>query len=341
MKTDLLNSESLSYSNREYRKVKYHPLRVFVTKKKIKCIVINPGRFSSVLLKDKKFKNSYSFDFLSTDDFINEFEPALEYIKTFDIVLIDQSNNVPIGQDILGSINELKVEDIKLFNIVSFYENVTGRVPIIHYDQGWEFKDDLFYVTQRKHFEFVKRLFDLFWVALLFLPAFVLISIAALLIKVSSPGPILFRQKRMGKNGKAFIIYKLRTMEHTKRRYAEFTVENDQRIFPLGKIFRKLKIDELPQLLNVLRGEMSVIGPRPERVDIVKEMSYVNPYFNLRHAVKPGITGWAQVNFPKATPDDNLIKLEYDLYYIKHTSYFLELKIYWYTIKVILKRDSL
>jgi lipopolysaccharide/colanic/teichoic acid biosynthesis glycosyltransferase len=341
MKTEILGTDTMIYSDFKYGRSKFDPIRVFVPTKKKKCIVINPGRLTQELFKDRNFKNSYSFEFLNTDDFINEYLSAVEYIKTFDIILIDQSSNVSLDHEILTIINELKVHDIKLYNIISFYENVMGRVPIIHYSQGWEFKEDLFYFTKRKHLELFKRFVDLFWVFVLLLPSLILVSIAAFFIKITSPGPILFRQKRMGKNGKPFVIYKLRTMEHTKRRYAEFTIENDSRIFPVGKILRKLKIDELPQLINVLKGEMSVIGPRPERVDIVQEMSYVNPYFQLRHLVRPGITGWAQVNFPKATPNDNLIKLEYDLYYIKYTSYYLELKIYWYTIKVIVKRDSL
>ena len=121
----------------------------------------------------------------------------------------------------------------------------------------------------------------------------------------------------------------------------EHTVKDDLRIFPVGKFLRLTKIDELPQLYNVLIGEMSLIGPRPEKIDIVERLSKQNPYYPLRHLIKPGITGWAQVNIPIATPNENLEKLEFDLYYIKNISYFLEFEILLKTIKVVFKRQSL
>jgi lipopolysaccharide/colanic/teichoic acid biosynthesis glycosyltransferase len=120
-----------------------------------------------------------------------------------------------------------------------------------------------------------------------------------------------------------------------------FTIKNDDRITKVGNFLRKSKIDELPQLYNILIGDMSLIGPRPERVEYVNDYNSINPYYHLRHKIRPGITGWAQVNNPKATPDDNLIKLEYDLFYIKNLSMKRDILIFFRTIKVILTFNSL
>jgi len=130
-------------------------------------------------------------------------------------------------------------------------------------------------------------------------------------------------------------------MVFNKTGHVEHTKENDKRIFPVGKFLRKTKIDELPQIWNVLMGHMSLVGPRPEKVDIVEKCAMENPYYALRHVIKPGITGWAQVNNPKATPEENLQKLEYDLYYIKNMSYLLETRILLKTVKVIFTLNSL
>jgi lipopolysaccharide/colanic/teichoic acid biosynthesis glycosyltransferase len=166
-----------------------------------------------------------------------------------------------------------------------------------------------------------------------------LVVIASILIKLSSKGPIFFLQTRVGKNGKPFKIIKLRTMIHSQ--IESYTIENDERVFKTGKYLRVLKIDELPQFYNILVGQMSLIGPRPERLEIVQRLSQENPYYELRHLIKPGISGWAQVNDPTANPTKNFEKLEYDLYYIKNASLLLDLKIFIKTIIIIITRNSL
>ncbi|MGH9363292.1 MAG: sugar transferase, partial [Thermoanaerobaculia bacterium] len=163
-------------------------------------------------------------------------------------------------------------------------------------------------------------------VALLLLASPVLL-LTALLTKLTSPGPVLYRQPRVGKDGKVFDLLKFRSMvQHAERDgQAVWSPKNDPRVTRLGRIIRKFRIDELPQLINVLRGEMSVVGPRPERPELTRNLQTAIPFYNERHLVPPGITGWAQVAFPYGSSmEDTRQKLRYDLYYIKHMSYFFD-----------------
>jgi len=168
-----------------------------------------------------------------------------------------------------------------------------------------------------------------------------IIFISSLITRLTSRGPAIFTQQRIGLNGKIFTIYKLRTMIYNPEGHQEHTVRGDKRITKLGKFFRKTKIDELPQLWNVLKGEMSLIGPRPEREDIVEQYTAKNNFYRIRHIIKPGITGWAQVNNPTATPEETIEKLEYDLFYINHLSIRLEFQILLRTIGVVSSLESL
>jgi lipopolysaccharide/colanic/teichoic acid biosynthesis glycosyltransferase len=187
----------------------------------------------------------------------------------------------------------------------------------------------------------IKRMIDILF-SILLLP-FVLPFIAwgCLAMWLTSEGPIIFKQRRVGLNGKIFTIYKIRTMVHCPEGYIDHTKKNDNRVTKIGKLLRKLKIDELPQLYNVLKGEMSWIGPRPERVDIVERFNRVSDSYQYRHIVKPGITGLAQIKNPTATPDQNLEKLEYDLYYINHYSVKLDFTILARTISVVTAMQGL
>ena len=187
----------------------------------------------------------------------------------------------------------------------------------------------------------LKRIIDILFSILLLPLALPLILLGCLVMWLSSGGPVIFKQKRVGLNGKIFTIYKIRTMIHCPEGYLDHTKKNDNRITKTGLLLRKLKIDELPQLYNVLKGDMSWIGPRPERVDIVEKYKMVNNSYQYRHIVKPGITGLAQVKNPTATPEENLEKLEYDLYYINHYSVKLDFSILAKTISVVTTMEGL
>ena len=187
----------------------------------------------------------------------------------------------------------------------------------------------------------VKRVMDIV-ICILMLPvAIPLMLIGTVGIYLTSKGPAIFTQKRVGLDGRIFTIYKIRTMTHCSTGYVDHTVVNDCRITKIGSILRKTKIDELPQLFNVLKGDMSIIGPRPERADIVEKFTKASNHYQYRHIIRPGITGWAQVNNPVATPEENLEKLEYDLYYINNYSLKLEVQILLRTVGVVSSLQSL
>jgi sugar transferase (PEP-CTERM system associated) len=167
--------------------------------------------------------------------------------------------------------------------------------------------------------------------------------ITSILVKLTSPGPVLYRQVRVGLRGKHFTIYKFRSMtqDAEARSGAVWAKENDPRVTKLGYILRRTRIDELPQLYNVLRGDMVIVGPRPERPEFVHRLAKEIPYYNQRHSVKPGITGWAQINYKYgSTVEDTKNKLEYDLYYIKHISPSLDFLVIFHTFKIMLNRTG-
>ena len=185
------------------------------------------------------------------------------------------------------------------------------------------------------YYSFIKRLMDLV-ITILCLPfALILILIFSIIIKLETPGPALYRQERVGLNGKYFDVLKLRSMGiDAEKNGAKWAVQNDPRVTKVGKFIRKTRIDELPQLFNVLKGEMSLIGPRPERPVFTAEFSKEIPGFTERLLVKPGLTGWAQVNGGyEITPEE---KLKLDLYYIENKCLKIEILIIWKTIKVVL-----
>jgi exopolysaccharide biosynthesis polyprenyl glycosylphosphotransferase len=183
----------------------------------------------------------------------------------------------------------------------------------------------------------IKRLSDIVFsiAALVFYGPLMLLC--AIAIRLESPGPIIFRQKRVGWHGKTFTIFKLRTMKQGSEREPQWAQVADPRVTRIGRLLRLTHIDELPQLFNILRGEMSFVGPRPERPEFVEQLNKQIPYYDVRHILLPGITGWAQVNFRYgASVADARRKLEFDLYYVVHASLILDLLIVLKTIQVVL-----
>ncbi len=308
--------------------------------RKKSCLIINPGILTGELLKESDFKEFYEHKTWS--DAKDGLHLEQELRMNYNIVLIDHTGNFQMSDDVLQTLNSMRMRAEPVYSLLSFYEHLTKRVPLVHLSSEWIVNDTLFLVSGGKD-EFLgfKRVFDLL-VALVTLPiSLPFLTLGLVITALTSRGPVLFKQKRVGKNGKIFQLYKIRTMLHKVGGHTGFTVKNDERITPLGKFLRITKIDELPQLYNIFVGDMSLIGPRPERSDIVEAYKKINPYYDLRHTIKPGISGWAQVNHPTATPEENLQKLEYDLYYVKNMSFNLDMRILYRTIKVILTLDSL
>jgi len=221
---------------------------------------------------------------------------------------------------------------IPVFHTKQLKESFMGRVKIDHLSEN-EFGSLMPSMT----YEYIKRLTDLMMVILL-LPIFIIILIIfSIWIKLDSKGPVVFSQKRMGYRGRVFTMYKLRSM-YIDKLGTDFTGEKeDPRITKVGKIIRKFRIDELPQIINVLKGDMSFIGPRPESFELSKWYEKDVPFFAYRHIVRPGISGWAQVNQGYAAEIDGMkVKLEFDFYYIKNFSFWLDVLIGFKTVRIIL-----
>ncbi|MGM0704219.1 MAG: exopolysaccharide biosynthesis polyprenyl glycosylphosphotransferase [Pseudomonadota bacterium] len=220
---------------------------------------------------------------------------------------------------------------IPVYHVTQIRESITGRVEITHLSEN-----EYGALLPSGFYQGFKRLIDTVG-ALVLLPLLALpMLITAWLIRRDSPGPALFIQTRMGFRGRPFKVYKFRTM-YCNRKGSGFTEsEHDPRITPIGKVLRKYRIDELPQLLNVLKGEMSFIGPRPESMNLTAWYEKDVPFFSYRHVVRPGISGWAQVEQGYAAEVDGMIeKLQYDFYYIKHFSLWLDVLIVFKTLKTI------
>ncbi|MCX7983260.1 MAG: sugar transferase, partial [Syntrophales bacterium] len=236
----------------------------------------------------------------------------------------------------------LKTAGISIFELPVFCEIYFRRIPVEHIEDSWFIFSRITGVSRSLYNTKLKRGLD---IVASFLGLIVLAPImvmAALLIKIDSPGPVLFMQRRIGMNERPFTLYKFRTMIVGKEKdRANAGSENDPRITKVGKFLRKCRIDEIPQFWNVLKGDMSLIGPRALMEEEVNEFKESVPFFYFRHTVRPGITGWAQVNYRHGTThEDALKKLEYDLYYIKHLSATLDLLIALKTINVMLFRKG-
>lgn len=235
---------------------------------------------------------------------------------------------------------------VALLDRTALEETMTGRVPVDYVSQTW-FLEHL-RESEKTWYEGTKRIIDILLAIPVALVTLLFYPFIALATKLSSSGPVLYSQTRTGKMGKPFRIWKFRTMiaaapdggAETGGK-PQWATQDDPRITKVGKILRATRLDELPQIWNVLRGDMSLIGPRPERPDFVEELTRQMPYYALRHLTRPGLTGWAQVKFPYAgTFADNLKKLQYDLYYIKHRSLLLDLAILLKTIGIVLRRQG-
>jgi sugar transferase (PEP-CTERM system associated) len=247
------------------------------------------------------------------------------------VVATDERRGLPVRQ-----LLHCKLAGIKVIDFLDFWERETRTVDLEALKPSWLFYSDGFRCGPVD--EFLKRAFDIAVSLGLLLLTLPLLVLTACLIKLESPGPIFYHQERVGLHGRVFTILKFRSMRvdaETDGR-PRWASQRDPRVTRVGAIIRKLRIDELAQIFNVLRGDMSFVGPRPERPFFVAELAEGIPYYSERHWVRPGITGWAQVNYPYgASKEDAWIKLTYDLYYVKNRSIFLDCAILLQTARVI------
>ncbi|MEA5115744.1 MAG: TIGR03013 family XrtA/PEP-CTERM system glycosyltransferase [Geobacteraceae bacterium] len=268
-------------------------------------------------------------------DFENLYETVKKKKANKVVVSLSERRGVFPLQDMLNC----KLSGIEVLDAPSFYEKVTGKLLLENITPSWfifshGFRSTLLFRLAKRMIDVVMSLAGL----LMFLPFF---PVLAVLMRLDSPGPLFFSQERVGEGEKPFTIYKFRTMRQDAEdgTGAVWARRNDPRITKLGSFLRKSRIDEIPQLFNVLLGEMSLVGPRPERPEFVEELKKIIPYYSERHFVKPGVTGWAQVCYPYGSSvEDALEKLRYDLYYTKNISFGLDVRVILKTIGVVLLR---
>lgn len=255
-------------------------------------------------------------------------------------VVMAASGSMP--DRVIAQIMHMRLSGARVYDLTDFYERFLQKVPVLHLRDGWFALSHGFDLLHHNVELKIKRVLDVALALALLVPAAPLMALVALAIRLDRSGgwwgPALYHQERTGRNGATFRIHKFRTMvQDAERAGAQWAEENDPRVTVVGRFLRVSRFDELPQLWNVIRGEMSFIGPRPERPEINARLEQAIPYYDLRHLVKPGITGWAQVMYPYgASVDDALEKLQYDLYYIKNYTLLLDIIIILKTLRVIL-----
>jgi exopolysaccharide biosynthesis polyprenyl glycosylphosphotransferase len=243
-----------------------------------------------------------------------------------------------LQNELFAAILECSEMGISVTTTSQLYEQLTGRIPVEHIGRAINVALPFRRSAMQRFYLMLRRLFDISVSLLGCLLLALVIPCVWLTNRLSSPGPLFYRQVRVGKGGQTFSVLKFRSMIVDAEKYVGmvWASENDPRITPIGRLLRKTRLDEIPQFWNIIRGDMSLIGPRPERPFFVDQLAQEIPFYRARHAVKPGLTGWAQVKYEYgASVEDALMKLQYDLYYIKHQSVLLDLDVLFKTVSVV------
>jgi len=317
---------------------------------KSRVLVLGTGsRVSKLAEHERQNSNSEIVGYLAL-------KPAMHYVPASRVLTLGPEDTLPslvkkhfIDQIVVAvrdrrggglpiqQLLECKAAGIKVVELATFFEREYRQVMLESLNPSWMVLGDGF--RQGLMDRAVKRMLDLTAGGMLLVLTLPIILVSALFIFLESGGPVFYRQERTGRDGRVFRLLKLRSMWHDAERDGtpHWARPNDERTTAVGRFIRKWRIDELPQLYNVLRGEMSLVGPRPERPQFVEQLEKQIPYYALRHSAKPGITGWAQVRYPYgASVDDAVEKLQYDLYYVKNRGLFLDLAILIATVEVVL-----
>ena len=307
---------------------------------KERVVFVGENDYTEDLLESVKKDGQYVFvTSLNNTDMKALGKEILELYNTkkFD-VLVDFTDKLLRDPKITEKLLQYKLEGLQYYNYLEFYETYENKLPISHLSPKWFLENTGFEIYHNNFNLKAKRLLDLLFALLIGIFAAPIIVLAAIIVKLESKGPVFFIQERIGEGNKKFNIVKFRSMTtDAEKDGPQWASKNDNRVTKFGKIMRATRIDELPQLWNVLRGEMSFVGPRPEREYFIQQLEKEIPYYNLRHTVKPGLTGWAQVMYPYgASVEDAYRKLQYDLYYIKHHSIPFDVKVLLKTVTIVI-----
>jgi sugar transferase (PEP-CTERM system associated) len=264
--------------------------------------------------------------------------PAIVRARNVDRVVVsltDARGKLPMNR-----LLEMKLAGGVTFDyLASVYEEYTGKIAVENLRPSWLIFSEGF--KKSRPIEFGKRALDLVLASVMFVVLLPVMGLVALAVKLSSSGPALYHQKRVGLNGEIFLVHKFRSMrtDAEAKTGAVWAQANDTRVTKVGRFLRRTRLDEIPQLWNVLRGDMSLVGPRPERPEFVAELTEKIPFYGFRHVVRPGLTGWAQVKYTYgASVEDALEKLQYDLFYIKHLAISFDIFVMLSTLKIVVLR---
>lgn len=268
----------------------------------------------------------------------NSLATELDTIEKKNSVLVLALHSTEVDEVLMNKLVDLRVRGHLILGLIEFYEQSWKKVPVYFLSHNWFIYSKGFQLLGGRNNQFIKRLIDIFLSTILLILTWPIMLITSLAIKLTSKGDVLYSQIRTGKDNVNFKIYKFRSMaQDAEKDGAQWAAKSDPRITTVGKIIRLTRIDELPQLINVFRGEMSFIGPRPERPEFNKDLEKVIPFYSMRHTVPPGLTGLAQVLYPYgASVEDSKEKLQFDLFYIKNYSLLLDFFILLKTIRVVL-----
>ncbi|RJQ29511.1 sugar transferase [Candidatus Parcubacteria bacterium] len=253
-------------------------------------------------------------------------------VKEHGINLIVIPRHLKKDTRLTGALYGLLSHGVEARDLPNFYEVVFRKIPLADLEEAW-FLENL--VGQQKFYDQLKRALEFVIAFFLFIALLPLEILIALGVKIASPGPAVYKQERVGRGGRSFMLYKFRTMDmNAEKNGAQWADPNDARATPFGRFLRYTHLDELPQLINIIKNELSFVGPRPERPEFVKLLEEKIPYYDIRHLVKPGVTGWAQINYRYgASVEDAYEKLQHDIYYLKNRSVVLDISIFLKTLK--------
>ena len=265
--------------------------------------------------------------------------PAIVRARNVDQVVVSLAD--ARGKLPMDKLLDMRLQGVRFEHLASVYEKYTGKIAVDNLRPSWLIFSEGFRKSRLE--DLVKRGLDLGLASVSLLVTLPLMALVATAVRLSSPGPVLYHQERVGQHGRVFVLHKFRSMradaEHGSG--AVWAQAGDSRVTPIGRFLRRTRLDELPQLWNVICGHMSVVGPRPERPEFVTSLTTEIPYYGQRHIVRPGLTGWAQVRYTYgASVEDALMKLQYDLYYIKNRTLAFDLFILAKTVKTVLMRKG-
>lgn len=306
---------------------------------KSQLIIIGRNNLSDKLINKIRTNPNLGYEvslILDGKDDLDKLESIVKSSNSFNIVF---SGNLNDNNGIRNILFKYLTQKINFFSFPEFYEMISEKIPVEAINQDW-FLNNL-KEASKNYYNFFKNIFDKFLAFIFLIITLPFWPIIALIIKLESKGPVFFKQKRIGLNGQIFYLKKFRSMKE-ENNDRSMTEKNDKRITKFGAWLRKTRLDELPQLLNILKSEMSFIGPRPERPEIVAELENSIPFYRTRLLIKPGLTGWDQVSGKYHSPStsDSLEKLESDLYYLKNRSIYLDIIIILKTISTVINRKG-